>query len=72
MPPAEPLLHESEPPWEHNLAAAQPRTPAQAEPMAAILLGALLSFQFKTSDEGTGSAEHCNTSFCAIELIARK
>lgn len=42
------------------------------EPTAVILLGALLSFQFKTSDEVMGSAESCNTGFCAIELIARK
>lgn len=72
VPPAEPLLQELWPPWAHNLATAQPHAPAQAEPIAVILPGALLSFQLDTSDEVMGSAENCNTSFCAVELTAHK
>lgn len=38
-PPAQPLLHDLWPPWEHNLAAAQLCAPDQAEPIAVILFG---------------------------------
>lgn len=38
----------------------------------AVIPEVLLSFQFKASDEVSGSAENCTTVFCAIELIASK